>query len=514
MKADQTRQQQFDPSGAVDHFGWLRIMRLGLVQMALGSVVVLTTSTINRVMVVELALPALLPGLLVGLHYAMQSLRPRMGHGSDVGGRRTPWIVGGMVVLAIGGVGAAGATALLGASTLWGAIAAALAFATIGVGVSACGTNLLVLLAKRVAPHRRAAAATTVWLMMIFGFALTAGLAGKLLDPYTPGRLVMVTGGVSLIAVVVTLLAVWRLEGPSMARVSAAQREHVGAASRTQEAPSQALENRTAFRQALMQVWAEPAARQFTVFVFVSMLAYSAQDLILEPFAGAVFGYTPGQSTQLAGIQHGGAFAGMLLAAFAGSRIAGRQLGSLRAWTIGGCIASALALAGLVVGGLLGDGTAQAWPLNANVFLLGLANGAFAIAAIASMMRLASEGRAQREGVRMGLWGAAQAIAFGAGGLIGAAASDLTRWLLGEPGLAYAAVFGVEALLFIAAARLAARIGQASNGEFQIDVEPPSTQRPASGDSLRATTGAHPSGNTHPSSDSGPARAAPSGVPG
>ena len=60
--------------------------------VVLGAVVVLTTSTLNRVMVVELALPALLPGLLVALHYAVQISRPRMGFGSDVGARRTPWI--------------------------------------------------------------------------------------------------------------------------------------------------------------------------------------------------------------------------------------------------------------------------------------------------------------------------------------------------------------------------------------------------------------------------------------
>jgi BCD family chlorophyll transporter-like MFS transporter len=268
----------------------------------------------------------------------------------------------------------------------------------------------------------------------------------------------MVTGTVSLIAVIVTVLALWGLEGASVPEASAL------------DAGKAPAEPKPTFKEALLQVWSEPAARQFTIFVFVSMLAYSAQDLILEPFAGTVFGYTPGESTQLAGIQHGGAFAGMLLAAFAGSRIAGRQLGSLRAWTIGGCIASALALAGLVMGGVMTD-AASRWPLQANVFLLGLSNGAFAIAAIASMMRLASEGRAQREGVRMGLWGAAQAIAFGAGGLIGAAASDVARWILGEPGLAYAAVFAAEALLFFAAARLASRIGQSSSGEFRIDID-------------------------------------------
>ncbi|MFM7704057.1 MAG: PucC family protein, partial [Rubrivivax sp.] len=91
--------------------GWAGIVRLGLVQAMLGAVVVLTTSTLNRVMVVELALPALLPGLLVALHYAVQLTRPRMGWGSDVGGRRTPWILGGMVVLALGGFGGAVATA-------------------------------------------------------------------------------------------------------------------------------------------------------------------------------------------------------------------------------------------------------------------------------------------------------------------------------------------------------------------------------------------------------------------
>ncbi|MCA3347203.1 MAG: PucC family protein, partial [Roseomonas sp.] len=138
--------------------GWLGIIRLGLVQTALGAIVVLTTSALNRVMVVELALPATLPGLLVGLHYALQMLRPRMGYGSDMGRRRTPWIIGGMAVLALGGVLAAAGTALM-AESLWGGIAlAVLAFLLIGAGVGAAGTSLLVLLAARTAPARRAAA--------------------------------------------------------------------------------------------------------------------------------------------------------------------------------------------------------------------------------------------------------------------------------------------------------------------------------------------------------------------
>jgi len=92
--------------------GWLGIVRLGsawcrlgLVQAGLGAVVVLATATLNRVMVIELALPALIPGALVAFHYGVQVLRPRLGYGSDLGGRRTPWILGGMAALAVGGAG-------------------------------------------------------------------------------------------------------------------------------------------------------------------------------------------------------------------------------------------------------------------------------------------------------------------------------------------------------------------------------------------------------------------------
>ena len=421
---------------SVSPFGWLAIIRLGLVQASLGAVVVMTTSTLNRVMVVELALPALLPGMLVAMHYLVQVARPRMGYGSDMGQRRTPWIVGGVAVLSTGGALAAMATAWMGSNRPAGIALAVVAFALIGVGVSASGTSLLVLLAARVDAPRRAAAATTVWLMMIVGFAVTAGVAGKLLDPYSPLRLVEVSSAVSVVAMLITILATWGLEG----------------AAQTASATAASAEPKPAFREALAQVWAEPVARRFTIFVFISMLAYSAQELILEPFAGTVFGYTPGQSTSLSGVQHGGVLLGMLAAALAGR---GRRFGSLQAWQVGGCLLSAVMLLGLVAAGFVGP----AWPFKATVFALGAANGAFSIAAIASMMRLASEGRHAREGVRMGMWGAAQAVAFGVGGLVGTAASDLARWLIGTPSTAYASVFALEALLFVAAAVLAARLG-------------------------------------------------------
>ena len=443
MSASIPPQQLAQAAQAARPFGWLAIVRLGLVQFSLGAIVVLTTSTLNRVMVVELALPALLPGLLVALHYAVQMLRPRMGYGSDMMGRCTPWIIGGMAVLATGGVLAATATAMLAENFLLGVVLSFFAFAMIGVGVSASGTSVLVLLAKRVEDHRRAAAATIVWLMMILGLAMTAGITGHLLDPYSHERLLLIAFTIALFAVCVSLLALVRLEG-SPGSINSASEDQAT--------------DRVSFTEALRGVWSEPSARQFTIFVFVSMLAFSAQDLILEPFAGIVFQFTPGETTKLSGLQHAGVLCGMVLCAVAcgrfGSRWMGLQFGSLRAWTVGGCLASGLALIGLVAAGMIGG----SYPIRANVFLLGLFNGAFSIAAIASMMRLASAGRGHREGTRVGLWGAAQAIAFGTGGLMGAAASDFSRYWINDAGIAYGVVFFAEAGLFLIAARLAFRI--------------------------------------------------------
>lgn len=416
--------------------GWFGIVRLGLVQSAIGAIVMLATSLLNRVMVVEYALPAALPAGLVAWHYAVQLSRPAWGHGSDRGRRRTPWILFGMGILAIGALLAVNALALLAGGSGWGYGVAVLAFSLIGAGVGAAGTSLLALLATRVAPERRAAAASLTWIMMIAGIVVTAGIAGSLLDPFSLPRLAMVAGGVAGGAFLVATLAVWGVErrpAPIPAPIAAA-------------APQ-------AFGAALREMLADPEARRFTLFVFLSMLAYSMQDLILEPFAGLLFAFTPGQSTHLSGLQHGGVLAGMILVGLWGSTLGRRSPDGLRRWIIGGCIGSALALAGLALAARAGPG----WPLAANVALLGLGNGVFAVAAIGTMMGLAGGAGGGREGVRMGVWGASQAIAFGLGGLIGAIGVDVGRAVIGSTPDTFAVIFSAEALLFLVAASLAVR---------------------------------------------------------
>lgn len=430
--------------------GWFGIFRLGLVQTALGAIVILSTSTLNRVMVVELALPAMLPGALVGWHYAVQLSRPRWGYGADMGGARTPWIIGGMVALGVGAAGAAFATALMASSIVAGIVASALAFTLIGAGVGAAGTNLLALLATRVAPARKAAAAAIVWIMMILGFVLTAGIAGQLLDPFTLSRMIAVACGVAFISILVATIAVIGIEKSNGQRMAP---------------PATA---KMTFGAAIAEIWNEPQARRFTVFIFVSMIAYSAQDLILEPFAGLIYGYTPGESTALAGVQNGGVLLGMIATAILGTTIGRSRAGFMRSWTAAGCIASALSLAALAFGASVGT----QWPLKANVFALGVSNGAFAVAAIGSMMALASAGRDSREGTRMGLWGASQAIAFGLGGFLGAVAIDISRAVFADVSIAFSLVFAVEAAAFVLAAWLAVRVGQSRADSMRLPIMP------------------------------------------
>lgn len=412
---------------------WAQIARLGMVQMALGAIVVLTTSTLNRLMVVEFALPALVPGALVGLHYGIQLTRPRWGFNSDTGGNRTRWIIGGMVILALGGMGAAFAVTLLGSNFSLALALSILCYSLIGIGVGASGTSLLALLATATASHQRAAAATITWLMMIFGIAMTAGLAGQFLDPYSPRRLMGVVAVITCAATCMTILAIGRIESCVTCR---------------------AEPDPTPFMEGLRAIWAEPKTRNFTVFVFLSMNAYFMQELILEPYAGLVFGFTPGESTALSGAQNGGVFMGMLTVGIAAT---GLRLGSLRAWVFAGCLGSCTMLMLICQAGF----GVSTFSFTHLVVGLGFFNGMFAVAAIGSMMALASEGRSQREGTRMGVWGAAQAMAAGFGGLMGAVLVDVARKFAAD-GPAFGVVFAFEALLFLAAAMMAARVMETS----------------------------------------------------
>ena len=429
------------PMTAPRAFGFFSVMRLGLVQACLGALVVIITATINRTMVVELQLPAMVPGVLVALHYGVQLwLRPRMGHFADQHGKLTRWIVLGMAMLAAGVIAIAALLPVIIASPMIGYSLMVLAFMVVGLGVSTAGTLLLTLLSLRVPPERHARAAATVWLCMIAGFILCTVVARVLLEPFTLQVLVRFAVIIGVSCVALTTLALVGLDAPRAEGVRA----------RAAALP---------FSEAVSIVWADPIARRFSCFVGLSMLAYSTQDLILEPFAGSVFGLTVAESTAISGVHQGGSLIGMLLTAMLSTRV-----GSLAGWARGGCIASAIALLAIAMSPMAGS----VLLLRAALFSLGVANGVFAIGAIGSMMSLSTAADQSQTGVRMGVFGASQAIAMAAGGMLGAGASDVMRAYFNSDQLGYGSVFVMEAALFAGAAVLASaarEAGKARSGE-------------------------------------------------
>lgn len=412
------------------------VVRVGLVQAAIGAIVVLLTSVINRVMIVELGLAASLPGMLIAMHFAVQMLfRPQVGHWSDQSARRAPWIVAGMALLVVGAVGAAASTGLIASAPGHGVAVAVLAFVAVGAGASLAGTPLLALLSEGIDDERRPRAAATVWLMMIAGFVWATVTASVMLERFSQTRLMVTVATISLAAAAVAVVAVTGLEG----RLRQQARRKAAPAPRTERQP---------LRDAIAAIWRQPQARTFTVFILVSMLAYSAQDLILEPFGGLVFGMSPAESTRLSSTHQGGMLIGMI----GGGWIANRAV-SLRRRAWAGCLGSALAFVALAATPA-SAGTGAVWVI---VPMLGVANGVFAVGAVGSMLSVTMADGDGRAGIRMGVFGAAQALASAIGGPAGAVASDLFRAVLGSAATGYAAVFVVEAALFGVAAALALR---------------------------------------------------------
>jgi BCD family chlorophyll transporter-like MFS transporter len=400
--------------------GWGGIIRLCLVNAAIGGMAALPVNLFNRLMTVELALPALLPGLLVALHYAVQISRPVWGHRSDAKGGRTPFILGGTLCVGLGLIATAWGIAYA-PSTGIALIVWVLAYMAIGFGIGAAGTSFLALLATASSDQRKGAAAMVAWLMLIAGAIFASIGTGIALKPYSSERLMQVVPVVAAIAFLVALIGTWRVEG------------RLGAAPEP-EAPSLGL--------ALRATWNDPAAKAFTGFVFLSIFAFYLSELILEPFAGHIHGLTPDASTKLSGGKDGASLAGMIAAGL----LSTFGIGSLRGWAVIGCVISAIGLFGLGAGA----------PLVAFTVVLGLGNGLFVIGAIGSMMRLAAE-REGATGTRMGVFGAAQAIAAGLAGLVATGTLDLARIAFSDAA-AYGLVFGLEAVLFLAAALVALRL--------------------------------------------------------
>ena len=428
----------------IKYFSWFSIFRLGIVQMSLGSVLALTNATLNRVMIVELSLLALIPGVLIALHYAVQITRPNWGYLSDKGGNRTKWIILGLIILCIGAIGATLSLFLFEKSFYLAIIVSIISYIFIGLGVGASGTSLLAFLATGTKESHRGLAATITWLMMIFGAIVTAFVISYFIEPYSHSKLLQVIIFQSVILILLCSFSLWRIEKRTFLKNDIKKDKEI-----------------KSFAEAFKEVFSEKMTRLFTIFVFVAMTAYYMQDLILEPYAGLIFNYTVKESTQLSGFQNAGALLGMVTVGVMCTII---KIGTLRFWVLLGCILSAISLSIIGLMGLIDLGLS----LKNIVSILGFSNGVFAVAAIGCMMQLAGKGRVTREGTRMGIWGASQAIAAGFGGIIGTGLLDLSRYLVNQDNISFALVFFLESLLFILAAIISLNVKNTEKGDYNF----------------------------------------------
>ena len=431
---------------------WFSILRLGLVQLCIGSSVVIPLSTLNRLMKVELALPATIAGFLIALHYAVQLTRVNWGYLSDKTQNRSQWIIFGMLILGIGGVLASVSIPLIESNFAYGIMLALFSYTLIGFGVGAAGTPLLALLASYSSKSQKGFAASITFLMMILGLAITGITAGIILDPYSHQKLMKITASLAIITNILSYLSLKNLEKSLLNNADA-------------RIPS-SIRYDVPFLTGIKKIWMEREARLFTIFIFISMGAFSMQDPILEPFAGEVFGFAVGESTKLDGFHKVGTLIGIILIILCLSKFRigfgsfsifkNERLGSEKLWLITGCLFSALSL---FIISLLGLTYRDPGILNSVVFFFGISNGVFTAGILGTMLHLASRGSGDNStGTRMGIWGAAQAYATMIAVFFSTVLVDILGLMMNSLPSVYGIVFLTAASFFIAAAFLGSLI--------------------------------------------------------
>lgn len=419
-----------------------RLLRLGLFQLAAGSMSVIFLGVVNRVMRVELGLDVFLVSLLVGGgHYLGGLATIPFGHFSDAhpvaGYRRSLYALAGALAAAACLAAAPTVVAWVAQNQTLPGFGLGFAFFLLeGLATALAGTAYLAMLADLTTAKQRGPATGVVWTMLMLGIIVSGIGVGMILSPYSASAfatLALVSAG---LAVVLSLLALVRQEP----RVSAPL---AGRASRLGLVASVRLLLRS--RQ----------SRWFAAFLLLSLFAFFMQDVILEPFGGEVFGLDAAHTARFNAYLGAGVILGMLLGGLVLiPRFGKPRITALGCWLMGAAFAL-LALAG--AGG-------QERLLSSAITLLGLGSGLFTVGGVAIMMDLTA---AQHTGLFAGAWTLVRSVATGPASVVGGALVSFITSLGATAGQAYALVFMVEGLGVVAALVFLARVGVES---FQREV--------------------------------------------
>jgi BCD family chlorophyll transporter-like MFS transporter len=418
-----------------------QLLRLSLFQVSVGMAAVMLLGTLNRVMIVELSVPALIVACMIALPVLIAPFRALLGfksdnHRSAIGWKRIPylwfgslWQFGGLALMPF-------ALLVLGGDVVHdipfaGEVLAALAFLMTGLGMHMTQTAGLALAADRATDETRPRVVALLYVMFLVGMGISAVVIGFLLRDFTALKLIRVIQGAALAGLLLNLVALWKQE--SVRPQSAEEREA----------------SRPLFRDAWADFTSGGYAGRLLACVFVGTMAFNMQDVLLEPYGGEILGLSVSATTLLTALWATGALGGF---AYAGGRLA-RGSNPYR-----------LAGMGILAGVWAFSMVIFAAPMNspalfyAGAMLIGFGGGLFAVATLTAAMTMPASGAAGR-GLALGAWGAAQATAAGLSIALGGGLRDLVghaamSGALGEalasPATGYSFVYHIEiGLLFV-----------------------------------------------------------------
>jgi BCD family chlorophyll transporter-like MFS transporter len=396
----------------------LRILRLGLLHVAVAITLVPITGVLNRIMIHEMALPASIVASLVVLPSLLSPLQVLVGQYSDrnplFGYRRTPYIAAGALLCVCGAV-ATPYVALLMAENFWpGLLMGIVVFGIWGLGFNIAVVSYLSLASDLSTEQDRSRTIAVMWFMMISSVIITAIFSGRALDPYSDAQLIRVfaiVGGASFSLLLLGL---------------------IGLEPRYQAA---ADEERHSHGDALRAVLSNPGARLFFVYLVLLLAAILGQDVLLEPYGAQLFDMNVRETTQLTAVWGGMTLLALLVYGFVLNRWMSKKTGAYL-----GNIVAAAGLLTIALSGIL-----QAEPLFVpGVALLGFGTGIATSTNLALMLDMTTP---EQVGLFIGAWGVADAMARGTGNLLGGVARDVLTYSLGNAGSGYIIVFLLEALM-------------------------------------------------------------------
>ena len=417
-----------------------QLLRLSLFQVSVGMAQVLLLGTLNRVMIVELSVPAMIVAAMIAIPVLVAPFRALLGHRSDthrsaLGWKRVPylwfgslWQMGGLAVMPFA------LLVLSGDRTFEvpfaGEVLAAIAFLMTGLGMHMTQTAGLALASDRASDETRPRVVALLYVANLLGMGISALAIGWLLQNFDPLTLVKVVQGCALATLVLNLVALWKQE--RVRPMTRAERE----------------EPRPRFTDAWADLMAGGTAGRLLVVVVLGTLGFTMQDVLLEPYGGEILGLSVSQTTYLTAMSALGALTGFIIAA---------------RWLARGVDPYRLAARGILAGIAAFSAVIFAAPLHSTALfftgagLIGFGGGLFAIATLTVAMTL-PVGTLAGAGIALGAWGAAQATAQGLSIFMGGTLRDVVGHLassgvlgtgLSDPSLGYSFVYHLEiGLLF------------------------------------------------------------------